>query len=592
VDLQTPRDEDSTQVNSQASIQPKLSRTPLSVDHSIISDNFAMPDLPSKPEALKLVPNKARLYPKFQSFKLQQYAEETHLKRFPLPVPPSRPALPNNARVGFQDVRVRTGWNHLSQGWQGQSVLYVGSGGEIVRLQGGQVSMVGKIRLGSRTDVYGYYADVIEVGQGMLVATDGLGQLFVLQNGEIVGSWQEEIPFILFDGRVVDGEPYILICQSLQPPSEPTTAKPLKGEYLIQKLKLQLSPSFSYTATASLTGAEIPKHAILTPDILLVTTSPYRLTSLPLDPEEMDVDTEAVPPPLYTFFQTDTDIDISIPLPLNTPKSAIQIAFSTSTLKLHFLPPKSDDEPDLSETYPFQTAEEKPLWGAVGESTWTLSQSPGGKVLDIHLEKLPGGPTRWLRLFEDEDGAEEYFDPSERRSILERLEKYTQSASSSYDPGDAVRRRFVLEEDEDIDSVDAGDIIQYFRGTQLIESHGHDLLAVPFVSQTLGVKVSIDMCVFDMVAGHVMTVPAFSFVASSKRLRKYSRYTDDFAVIIESGKGGNMYVYYLPQDGEIAKQIVVRLGLDSLGVGFVPGEGVVIIGEGENGFEGIVVGGL
>ena len=551
-----------------------------------------MPDLPSKPENLKLVPNKARLYPKFQSFKLQQYSEDTSVKRFCLPVPPARPVLPNNARVGFQDVRVRTGWNHLSQGWLGKSLLYVGNGGEIVRIQRGQASMVGKIQLASRTDVYGYYPDVVEIGSDVLVATDGLGQLYVLKNGQIVGSLKEEIPFILFDGQIIDDVPYILVCQSLQSHSEPTTSAPLKGDYLVRKLQLQLSQSLKYTVAVSLSGAEIPKHATLTPDILLVTTSPFRLTSFPSDSQEMDIDTEAVPPPLYTFFQTETDIDISIPLPLNTPKSAIQIAFSTSTLKLHFLPPKSDAEPDLSETFPFQTAEEKPLFGPVGESTWALSQSPSGKVLDIHLEKLPGGPSRWPRLFEDEDGAEEYFDPSDRRTILERLEKYSQAGSRD-DTGDAVRRRFMLEEDEDIDSVDAGDIIQYFKGgTHLIESHGHDLLAVPFMSKTLGVKVSIDMCVFDVVAGHIMTVPAFSFVASSKRLRKYCRYTDEFAIIVESGKGGNMYVYYLPQDGAIAKQIVVRLGMDSLGVGFVSGEGVVVIGEGRDGFEGVVVGGL
>src|ERR1700740_1615146 len=109
-----------------------------------------MPNLPWKPENLRLVPDKVHLYPKFQSYKLQNYSEEESLKRIPLPVPPARPVLPNNARVGFQDVRVRTGWNHLSQGWQGQSVLYIGTGGEIVRIRQSQTFLVGKISLGSR----------------------------------------------------------------------------------------------------------------------------------------------------------------------------------------------------------------------------------------------------------------------------------------------------------------------------------------------------------------------------------------------------------------------------------------------------------
>ena len=134
-----------------------------------------MPDLPSSPENLKLVPDKTLLFPKFQSYKLQSYSEDTHLKRISLPVPPCRPVLPNNARVGFQDVRVRTSWHHLSQGWDTKSVLYVGTGGEIVRIQEGQARVIGNISLTTRTDVYGYYPDVVEVAPEFLVATDGLG---------------------------------------------------------------------------------------------------------------------------------------------------------------------------------------------------------------------------------------------------------------------------------------------------------------------------------------------------------------------------------------------------------------------------------
>jgi len=109
----------------------------------------------------------------------------------------------------------------------------------------------------------------------------------------------------------------------------------------------------------------------------------------------------------------------------------------------------------------------------------------------------------------------------------------------------------------------------------------------------VGVKVSIDMCVFDVGYGqHVMTIPAFSFVASSKRLRKYCAYTERFALIVESGRGGNMYVYYLPEDGLEAKQVIVRLGVESLGIADMGGDRVVVIGEGVGGYEAVVVGGL
>jgi len=552
-----------------------------------------MPTLPSTPGHLSLVPEKARLYPKFQSYKLQSYSEETLLQRIPLLIAPSRPVLPTNARVGFQEVRVRTSWNHLSQGWQGRSVLYVGKGGEIVRIQQRQSVVVGSIPLGSRTDSYGYYARVLEVGPDCLVATDGLGQLSVLQNGSVVGSLQEEIPFILFDAKMVENELFILTCHSLPSESEPSTLRPARGDYLVRKLRLTPSSSLECTALMSLSGSEIPRHAVLCSDILLVTPSPFRFTSAPADPEAMELDLEPTQAPLYTYYQTPTDLDISIPLPLATPKRSIQVKFSTSTLQLHFLPSTSVDEPDLSETFPFQTADEKPLWGAIDpmNSTWTVSSTTTSKVLEIHLEKSSEGDSHWPQVFEDPDGAEEYTDPSDRRTILDRLEKYTQSSQPS--DSDAVRRRFLLEEDEDIDTVSPGEVVQLFRGsTGLVESHGHDLLAVPFGSSTVGLKVSIDMCVFDIGQGHVMTVPAFSFVASSKRLRKYCAYTDRFAVIVESGRGGNMYVYYLPQDGLEAKQMIVRMGVESLGVGWIEGEGIVLLGEGIAGFEAVVVGGL
>ena len=555
-----------------------------------------MPDLPSSPEHLKLVLDKNLFFPKFQSYKLQSYSEDSHLKRISLSVPPCRPVLPNNARVGFQEVRVRTSWNHLSQSWDAKSVLYVSTGGEIVRIQEGQARVIATISLSSRTDVYGYYPDVVEVAPELLVATDGLGGLFVLRNGAVIGSLQEDVPFILFDAKLLNEEIDILTCSALQSQTETSTSQPPGGEYQVRKLHLNLSPALNYTISTSLSGTEIPKHSFLSPDIVLVTQSPFRFTSTPSNPEAMELEVDSQPPPLYTYCQTLTDLDISIPLPLTTPKSSIQVNFSTSTLQLHFLPPKSPEQPDLSETFPFQTAEEKPLWGAIDpmNSTWTLSSTSTAKVLDIHLEKLPEEQSHWPQVFEDPDGAEEYTDPSDRRDILDRLEKYTQSSSPDSD-AEAVRRRFLLEEDEDIDSVDEGDLIQLFtQDMHLSECSGHDLLATPFNRQstTLGVKVSIDMCVFDIIGGHVTSFPAFSFVASSKRLRKYCRYTEEYAVIVESGMGGNMYVYYLPQDGLVAKQVIVKLGVESLGVGVIVGEGVVVLGEGQGGFEAVVIGGL
>jgi len=561
-----------------------------------MSPSFAPPTIKSlSPEHLKLIPQKEKLFPKFQSYKLQEYSEERNVNRISLPVPPCRPVLPTNARVGFQDVRVRTQWNHLSQGFDGKSVLYVGVNGEVVRIWQGQAHIISKFPLRSRADVFGYYPHVIQMAPEIIVATDGNGALYVIRDGVIIGSREEEIPFIIFDAKIIEEEFYILICQAGQAPLEASTRHPPRGEYNLRQLNLQTTQNLDYTLTISLSGTEIPKHAILTPEILIISQSPFRLTTPSVDSDAMIIDDEPEVPALYTYSQTETDLDISIPLPPNTPKSLIKLNFATSTLQLQFLPPKSPDDPDLSEILPFQTLEEKPLWGIIDPmtSTWTLSTSPTGKVLDIHLEKQgEEGISRWPRVFEDDDRAEEYTDPSDRRAILDRLEKYT---TASTENADAVRRRFLMEEDEDIDSVDNGDVIQLVADGTVIEVHGHDLLAIPFDSKTIGVKVSIDMCVFDFEGKHTLTVPAFQFVASSKRLKKYCRYTETFAVIVESGRAGNMYVYYQPEDGVTAKQIIVRLGMDSLGIGYIEGEGVIIIGEiGENAqvAEGLVIGGL
>jgi hypothetical protein len=308
----------------------------------------------------------------------------------------------------------------------------------------------------------------------------------------------------------------------------------------------------------------------------------------------MTIDDITPTPPLYTYYQTLTDLEISIPLPANTPKSAIELKLSNSALQLCFLPPQNPNQTDLTETFPFQTIDEKPLWGPIDpvNSTWTLSSSFSSMVLDIHLEKLPDEQSHWPQVFKEPDGAEEYMDPSNRRTILDRLEKYHESSRPSNADADAIQRRFLMEEDEDIDSDYKGDLVQFFRGGTMHQLPSHDILALPFGDNTLGLKVSIDMCVFDVVQGHERTFPAFGFVASSKRLRKYCRYTRGVAVIVESGWGGNLYAYYEPVDGLFGKQVVVRLGLESMGIGFVEGTGVVILGDRDGGVDAVVVGDL
>jgi hypothetical protein len=97
---------------------------------------------------------------------------------------------------------------------------------------------------------------------------------------------------------------------------------------------------------------------------------------------------------------------------------------------------------------------------------------------------------------------------------------------------------------------------------------------------------------FDVGCGHKRTFPAFSFVASSKQLRKYCRYTEGFAIIVESGWGGNLYAYHQLGEGLVAKQVVVWLGVESMGIGFVEGMGVVILGEMDGGVDAVVMGGL
>jgi len=461
--------------------------------------------------------------------------------------------------------------------------------------------VVTMVKMGLEKDgVYGYYPDVVEVAPDVLVVTDGLGGLSIVHGVTVNQVLDEVVPFVLFDAKLREDGVDVLICQAVHEASDASTRQPARGEYLLRDLRIPLppSPDSQYSVNATLIGSEIPKYAILTPDILVVSQSPFRLQTSTSDIETMDLDDqESPPPPLYTYFQTLTDLDISIPLPLDTPKSAIQIQFSTATLQLSFHPPTSPNDPDLSETFPFQTSDEKPLWGAIDpqSSTWTLSSTTTSKVLDIHLEKVPELASHWPQVFAEPDGAEEYTDPSDRRSILERLEKYTSSTSTT-DTSDPIRRRFLLEEDEDIDSISQGDGIQFFQlSGKLRETHNQDVLAIPFEGSTLGLKHSIDMCCFDMLSGvHEISVPAFAFVASSKRLRKFVRYTDRFACIVESGKGGNMYVYYVPDEerGETARQVVVRLGVDSLGIGLIRDVGIVVIGEGKDGYEAVIVGGL
>lgn len=318
-------------------------------------------------------------------------------------------------------------------------------------------------------------------------------------------------------------------------------------------------------------------------------------------------------PPPYSWTQTDDSVTVVFPIPSTTPKEAIKVTLTPTTLSLFIDDSVSTDTLPL----PLPRYALAKWWDTIRPTTsfWTLDRAGGGAVglLTLHLDKAHDG-TRWAHVFAaaglpgGDPDVPETLDPSELAAIRDALEKYTAALQG----GDAGLGRGVPslaegEVDEDVDaSVGDGAVLTWVGrdggAPACARAPGEDapftLLATPLPGHvpsrgTLVVRHGMDglqvrrRADADVAGGwaHEATFCVLAFVLASKRDTRFVHHLASRAVLaFESGArglGANVYIYRptARRGDKWAKQAILKIGDGSHGA--LLGVGAAVTKEGK-----------
>lgn len=370
---------------------------------------------------------------------------------------------------------------------------------------------------------------------------------------------------------------------------------PMQVAYIASKAAFMLLGATPYRSIS----ASVPSAYQPTPD---------ELAPIPRAGENLDnlgaTDQGPPRPPAYSWTQTDDSVTVAFPLPTSTPKDAIKVTLSPTTLTLFIQNAADSDSPVPLPRYAL-----KKFWAGIHSSTsfWTLDREAEGTygLLTLHLDKQHEG-TRWAQVFEaagvrdGEPEVPETLDPSELWQIRESLEKYTAALRTGEDAsglglGHGLPSLAEGEMDDEVDA-DMGDTVALtwvgIDGSvpSWASAMGGDSpvnvlsTVLPGLQgpPSLVVKNGLDGLLFTFEEEgtgwtHTNTFCVLSFVLASKRDTRFVHHLSSRAVLaFESGArglGGNVYIYQptaRPGD-KWATQAVLKVGDGSggplLGVG-------------------------
>ena len=380
-------------------------------------------------------------------------------------------------------------------------------------------------------------------------------------------------------------------------------------------------------------GGDVPLQVVYVESkqaFMLLGSSSYRSIAVPAPPEYQPTQDELAPipragenldsasasagapkPPPYSWTQTDDSVTVAFPLPSSTPKDAIKVTLTPTTLTLFVADDALTDSPVPMPRYTLER-----FWDGIRTATsfWTFDRQAESAfgLLTLHLDKQHD-KTRWAQVFEaagtkaDEPEVAETLDPSELWTIRESLEKYTAALQSGEDAsglglGSGMPSLAEGELDDEVD-VDIGDMAMLtwvgVDGSEpsWAQAAGGDVpftvLSTPLPGHaasrsSLVMKHGMDGLQFSLDAGawkHTSTFCVLSFVLASKRDTRFIHHIASKAVFaFESGArdlGGNVYIYRpTAQRGDKwAKQAVLKIGDSSSGP--LLGVGAVITAGGE-----------
>ncbi|KAJ3828756.1 hypothetical protein F5880DRAFT_1471879 [Lentinula raphanica] len=598
--------------------------------------------------------NRKLLNPKFEGYKFDFVDQEQVVSRHPLQHPATQTTSATQSWLSFHEVESRITHNHLALSSEGTDAIYVDEDCNVVLISISPETLLPSFRIvyelpkpisSSTTQSHSEYPSAAYINSKFLVISDGLGYLYLLCINdlgpfELAGVYQLVVnetvqPFLInsVDKISPDNAVAILSSSHRGPKPDVPTKKSTPVDFDIWAAKIPFSTTEPSADARTLDivwnrrGEQVPilsKYDLSRNAFMLIGGSPYRdlrtVAASPYEPshdeiapipragENLDaMQVDPARPPPYSWTQTSDSVTVAFPLPSSTPKTDINVNFTTTSLTLSI----SDTPP--STVVPLPSYSSKAFWDGISPSssfwTWDKEAEHSFGILTLHLDKQHEG-TKWMQVFAsagksaaaelspEDIEVSETLDPSELWLIRESLEKYTAALLTGEDASGLGLGRGVPslgegEMDEEVDSnVGRTAVITWVNldGSSPPWSnpggeYPFTLLSTPLPghhrrqgSFSLVLKEGLDgpayvlkatpssepESVVDAVWTHTSTFPALGFVLASKQDVRFTHHNDNYVFALENGlqnRGGNMYVYRRADPSEAwTKQSILRVG--------------------------------
>ncbi|KAI5122789.1 hypothetical protein M0805_000133 [Coniferiporia weirii] len=432
--------------------------------------------------------NRGLLNPKFEGYKLALLNQDDLVASFPLSAHPTQANVSGRVKtpLSFEEVQSRITHNHLAIAHDGQSALYIDDELNVVQVVVNadlvpEFTIICELPKPIQSaelveNLHREYPSAVSLSNASWLVSDGIGLLYVLENGGESGAISAIYCLPSEDGAAVN-VPFrihvahldqsrnnvscILSCRHVDKAGIPTDhdqrTKTGTPQFDIWSVSIPLDARNSneplpLVAVWRGRGDDVPIYARFDEArgaFFILGSSLYRQVDAPRPPSYEPTRDELAPIPRageilsdaplklppYSWTQTSDSVTVAFPLSSDVPKSAIKVTLTAKTLSLlikHELP-TSVDLPRYSL---------KQLWDAISPSSsfWTWDREADSRVglLTLHLDKQHEG-TRWSHVFASagtdpaDQEVPETLDPSELYHIREALEKYTSTLQTGED---------------------------------------------------------------------------------------------------------------------------------------------------------------
>ncbi|KAE9382883.1 hypothetical protein BT96DRAFT_869540, partial [Gymnopus androsaceus JB14] len=422
------------------------------------------------------IANRKLLNPKFEGYKFDFIDQDQFVSRHPLQHPATQATTSTQTWLSFHEVQSRISHNHLTVVNEGTSSIYVDQDYNVVLISIAPETLSPSFRIVyelakpiSSTQNYSEYPSAAYISSELLFVSDGNGFMYLLRTSDsgpfqLAGLYQLMVdesaqPFLIRSVDQVSPDTGIAILSSRHrgPKPEGSTRKTTPVDFDIWAVKFDLSVTeTTWEAPRAMNilwhrrGDQVPilsKYDSSRDTFMLIGGSSYRdlqavvpppyqpssdeIAPIPRAGENLDsMQADPAKPPPYSWTQSSDSVTVAFPLPSSTPKSAINIKFSPTSLSLSI----TESAPASVLPLTFLLVQIILGWYLLDMGTRRADHSYG--LLTLYLDKQHEG-TKWMQVFASSgksaaaelspEDAEvpETLDPSELWLIRESLEKYT-----------------------------------------------------------------------------------------------------------------------------------------------------------------------